>query len=70
MAIKITNNVNQEQVQKIYSQKRLADNPGAVLAEINSELAQVDNATDAELRTIIKNTLNRQKQIISIIAIG
>lgn len=70
MAIKITNNVNQEQVQKIYSQKRLTENPGAVLAKINSELAQVDTATDVELRTIVKNLLNRQKQIISIIAIG
>jgi len=70
MAIKITNNRNQDRVQKIQSQKRLSENPGAVLAEINSELAQVDTATDAELRTIVKNLLNRQKQIISIIAIG
>lgn len=70
MAIKITNNRNQDRVQKIQSQKRLSENPGAVLAEINSELAQVDTATDAELRTIVKNLLNRQKQIISLIAIG
>ena len=70
MAIKITNNRNQDRVQKIQSQKRLSENPGAVLAEINSELAQVDTATDAELRTIVKNLLNRQKQIISIMAIG
>ena len=65
MAIKIKNNVNQQEINRRKNQKDLFLDVEATLAGIQADIDALPTATEAERVQIISRCLTRQSQIIN-----
>lgn len=67
MAIKITNNVNQQEVNRLKNRRAVVDHNAQTIAGIEADIAALPTADPIEQVAIIERLLRRQLSIIAVL---